>query len=115
MARGYMVIDVTAALVIIGALALALAVTMGRQHRAAQKLADTRAAVQMAETVLADLQAGKPAPAAPLSTGDPDMKVEIRPAAGGRPGSKTSWVEVVVAIRGGRASLIGAVPEGGTQ
>src|SRR5215217_7114318 len=41
--RGYMMFDVTAALVIVGVLALALAVTMGRQHRAAQKLADTRA------------------------------------------------------------------------
>jgi type II secretory pathway pseudopilin PulG len=110
-----MILDALAALAIVGALALALAATMGRQHRAAQKLADTRAAVQVAETVLADLQAGKPAPADQSSAGDPDVKVEIRPAAGGRPGSKTSWVEVVVAIRGGRASLVGAVPEGGTR
>ena len=109
-----MILDVTAALVIVGALAFALAATMGRQHRAAQKLADTRAAGQVAETVLSDLQAGKPGPAGGAAASNPDVKIEIRPAAGGPPGAKTTWVEVVVAIRGGRAALIGAVPEGGT-
>jgi hypothetical protein len=108
-----MLFDVMAALVIVGTLALALAAVLGRHHRAAQKLADTRAAALVAEAVLADLQAGKPAPAG-ATPADPDVTVRVRPAAGAGADSKMTWVEVVVAVRAGRASLVGAVPRGVT-
>jgi len=109
--RGYMLIDVMGALMIVAALAVALGVGLGRQHRMAQKMADTRAALAVAEMVLADLQAGKPSRQAQLAA-DPDVKVQVRAAAEGRPGTKTQWVEVSVIVRAGRAALTGAVPGG---
>lgn len=120
--RGVIEIDVVAGLVIVGALTLALAAVVGRQHRAAQKLADTRAAVQLAETVLTDMQAGAKTPAA---APDPDVMVEVLPAALTAPGTaagvartggsaaeatRDSWVEVVVTVRKGSARLVGPVP-----
>ena len=109
--RGYMLIDVTGALVIVAALAVSLAVGLGRQHRMAQKMADTRAALAVAEAVLADLQAGRLSRRAQFEA-EPDVKVDVRPAAGGRPGATDDWVEVAVTVRAGRAELAGAVPEG---
>ena len=106
-----MLIDVTAALVIVAALAVALAVSLGRQHRAAQKLADTRAALSVAEAVLADLQAGRPPRRAEFES-EPDVKVDVRPEPGTAPGAKSQWVQVTVTVRAGRAALAGAVPEG---
>ena len=114
---GFFEIDVLAGLFIVAALTMALAAVLGRQHRAVQKLADTRAAMQVAETVLTDLQAGRPGPGS--GRGD-DTSVEVRPLEeGGAPGAAAGpgvahtgkWVEVVVSVRGGRASLVGAVPQ----
>jgi len=114
---GFFEIDVLAGLFIVAALTMALAAVLGRQHRAVQKLADTRAAMQVAETVLTDLQAGRPGPGS--GRGD-DTSVEVRPLEeGGAPGAAAGpgvahtgkWVEVVVSVRGGRASLVGSVPQ----
>jgi Tfp pilus assembly protein PilX len=107
---GFLEIDVLAALVILAALTLALGAVLGRQHRAVQKLADTRAAMHLAEAVLTDLQAGRPLRKA---GGDADVSVQLRSAddhaAGGA--AADAWVEVVVNVRGGRASLTGLVPK----
>ena len=112
-----MAIDATAALVIVGALALSMAVALGRHHRAAQKLADTRAALQVAEAVLTDLQAGKESPQRAFEA-DPEVKVELRPAADGARApdgaADARWTEVVVTVRAARASLVGPVPGRGT-
>jgi type II secretory pathway pseudopilin PulG len=109
--RGIIEIEILIGLIILGALVLALGAVLGRQHRAAQKLADTRAAAQVAETVLTDLQAGRDDR---RFAGDPDVAVQLRPAdekpAGEAPRDK--WVEVVVTVRGGRAALVGLVPGG---
>jgi type II secretory pathway pseudopilin PulG len=106
---GFFEIDILAGLVIVGALALALAAVLGRQHRAVQKLADARAATQLAESVLTDLQAGRGGE----RPAEDDVSVEVKPvgdaaaAAGARAGA---WAEVVVRVRGARASLVGPVP-----
>ena len=112
--RGYIVIDVVAALVVVGSLAAALATSRGRYHSAAQKSAATRAALQIAERVLTDLQAGRPSALRPLEP-DPDVRIETRPVAAESPAPAPGqrWAEVVVSVRGGRASLVGVVPEGG--
>ena len=112
--RGVIELDILAGLVIVGALTVALAAVLGRQHRAVQKLADSRAAMQLAEMALTDLQAGKPA--APANV-EPDTAVEVSPLevgpldgaspAGVAPGV---WVEVTARVRAGRASLVGLVP-----
>lgn len=100
-----------AGLVIVAALALALAAVLGRQHRAVQKLADTRAAMQLAESVLTDLQAGR---TREKTSDEGDVSVELKPAetaASGAPATAGAWVEVVVRVRGGRASLVGPAPQ----
>ena len=110
--RAFLEIDVLAGLVIVGALTLALGAVLGRQHRAVQKLADNRAAMHLAEAVLTDLQAGR----GRSQTGaDPDVTVTLRRVdrVGDQPGvaaGPDAWVEVVASVRGGRASLLGAVP-----
>jgi hypothetical protein len=86
---------------------------LGRQHRAVQKLADSRAAMQVAETVLTDLQAGRGG--SKPGGGGSDTSVEVRPAGDGAAANAAdpqsgTWVEVVVTVRGGRASLVGPVP-----
>jgi Tfp pilus assembly protein PilX len=98
--RGFLELDILAGLVIVGALTLALAAVLGRQHRAVQKLADTRAATQLAESVLTELQAGR---AQPKPGGEADVSVEVRPAG--------DWVEVDVTVRGARATLVGPAPQ----
>ena len=108
---GFLEIDVLAGLVIVGALAMALAAVLGRQHRAVQKLADTRAAMQVAESVLTDLQSGRSGPAPSAA---PDTSVEVRPAVPADSGERAGkWVEVVVSVRAGHASLVGALPASG--
>ena len=111
--NAFLEIDVLAGLIIVAALTLALAAVLGRQHRAVQKLADARAAAQVAEAVLADLQAGR-APAHVEDRSDPDVSIDVRPAgdADGADASSRTWVEIVVTARGGRASLVGLVPKG---
>ena len=113
--RGLLEIEILAGLVLVAALAAALTAVLGRQHRAALKLADTRAAAQVAEAVLADLQSGR----AVRSVSDvPDATLEIRPAgdepagAAGAGEVPERWVEVAVSIRRGRAALVGLVPRG---
>jgi hypothetical protein len=105
--------DVLAGLVIVGALTMALAGVLGRQHRAVQKLADTRAAMQVAETVLTDLQSRRGGPG-PGPGAAADTSVDVRPAVAADPADSGAragkWVEVVVTVRAGRASLVGAVP-----
>ena len=104
--RGFFELDVVAGLAILAALTLALAAVLGRQHRASEKLADTRAAVQVAEAALADLRAGKAVRPAP----DEDTGVELSEE--GAAGADR-WVRVTVTVRGGRASLAGLVPKAG--
>jgi hypothetical protein len=123
--RGFFEIEILGGLVLVAALAFALTAVLGRQHRAALKLADTRAAAQTAEAVLTDLQAGR---AVRLPGRDAEALVDVHPAnespeagagngvaigapAAGVPGK---WVEVVISIRGGRATLVGLVPSNAT-
>jgi hypothetical protein len=115
---GFLELDILAGLFIVAALTLSLAAVLGRQHRAVQKLADSRAAMQVAETVLTDLQAGRAGPggAPQPGGGGPDTSVEVRPAGDGANAANAAdahsgtWVEVVVTVRGGHASLVGPVP-----
>ena len=102
--RGFLELDLIAGIAILAALTLALAAVLGRQHRATEKLADTRAAAQVAEAALADLRAGKPPQTA---GGDDDTSVEVRSEGSA---GQDKWVRVSVTVRGGRASVVGLVP-----
>jgi type II secretory pathway pseudopilin PulG len=100
-----MLMDVIGGLILVAMLATVLAIAMNRQNRAQQKLADSRAAVRIAERVLADLQtSGKTAAA------DDDTRITIHRAEGAADARGLAWAEVHVAFRDQQASLVGLVP-----
>jgi len=103
--RGFMLMDVIGGLILVATLATVLAIAMNRQNRAQQKLADSRAAVRIAERVLADLQtSGKTA------ADDDDTRITIHRAEGAADARGLAWAEVRVAFRDQQASLVGLVP-----
>lgn len=106
--RGFLVADIGIGLAITALVAVLLATAVGRHNRAASRLADSRAAVRMAEAVLIGLQTRKPAPAVEEAAVD----VQRSPASDGPAGWE--WATVTVEHRGRSAVLTGLVPaEGG--
>ena len=103
--RGFMVMDAVGGLILVAILATVLAVALNRQNRAQQKLADSRAAVRVAERVLAELQAS----AKPAMEED-QTRIAVVPAEGAPDVRGLVWVEVRVACWGQHASLVGLVP-----
>src|SRR4051812_19014723 len=59
---GFVFIDFAMGLALLGLITFALAGSIGRQQRVAQKLSDTRTATRLAEDALASMQAGRPWP-----------------------------------------------------
>jgi type II secretory pathway pseudopilin PulG len=103
--RGYMLLDAVMGLAMVGILTTALVVAINRQHRAEQKLADSRAAVRLAERALAEMQASGKAPAR-----DERTRIEVRLVDGGVDGRDQVWVEVIAASGDSTATLLGLVP-----
>jgi hypothetical protein len=88
------------------AMLMLLAVDVTQQRRATMRLAQRRAAVNLAERALTDLQAGRPAPAAEdgMTLSVVDLPIPRGPGyASGR------WVEVRVTGPAGTQSLIGLI------
>jgi type II secretory pathway pseudopilin PulG len=90
------------ALAVVGILATALATTISHQHKASRRLAESRADMRLAESVLLAMQTGEPRPAAPDG-----VKISVQPAdVAGRTGPQDcAWAAVRV-IRGGRTSVL---------
>ena len=104
---GYIAADAIMALAIVLILATVLTVSVSRQRRGSERLADSRAAVRLAEETLAALQAGGTVPATPEG-----MDVQITPlrTPSELPApSGCTWVEVVVTWNGRSSSLAGVV------
>lgn len=103
--RGFMFMDAVAGLVLITALATALAMSVGRQNRGEQKLADMRTATRIAEQTLAELRlTGK------NSAVDGETRLTIQRAEGGWQAEGQRWVEIRVRYRGQSAQLVGLAP-----
>jgi type II secretory pathway pseudopilin PulG len=107
--------DTVVGFAIIGVLSFVLVTAVTRTDQARQRLDDNATAVRIAQRVLADLRAGKPAPPAPA-----DTQVHVRPATDIASGGVTlppgrEWVEVTVIYRGRTASLTGLAPKGGAR
>jgi hypothetical protein len=108
--RGFFVADIGIGLAIIGLVAVLLVTAVGRHNKAAARLADSRAAVRVAESVLISLQTGAEVPADAEAT----VRIERSPAAAAA-GVHWEWASVTVTYRGRSAVLNGLVPaEGGT-
>jgi len=103
--RGFMVMDVVGGLILVSILAGVLAVAMNQQNRAEQKLADSRAAVRIAERTLAELHLSANTPNA-----DDETRIAVRPVQEAKGIGDLVWVEVQVAYRGEHAELVGLIP-----
>jgi hypothetical protein len=98
-----MLLDVIIAIILLGALLSVLGVSANLRNRAAGRMASQRAAMQVAEKALADLQRG--ATTAPADTGD---SVVVH-RTGQRIGAM-EWVQVSATHDGRHAALSGLAP-----
>jgi hypothetical protein len=107
--HGFLTVETSIALVVLTLMLALLATTMGQQRRASLLLADDRAAVRLAERVLAGVALD------PKTLADPQIVIEAEPLlltsqahAPGRTGDL--WVRVTVTCRQRTQSLIGLMP-----
>jgi type II secretory pathway pseudopilin PulG len=96
--------DAVMALAIVLILLMVLTVSVSRQRRGSERLADSRAAIRLAEATITALQTGAAPPPAPEG-----MTLTVRPAST-QPGVKvpegTVWVDVNVMYGNARASSL---------
>jgi hypothetical protein len=104
----FVAVDVVIALSIVVGLAVSLAAVVHHLRVAEASLADSRAAVHLAEHALLNLQHDQPLPA----TG---TQLKVLPVAGGDVPVGFRWEQVRATVRGHEQSLIGIVPEGATR
>ena len=102
--RGFMVIETITGLILIIALAATLTAALVRQHTAAQKLSDSRAAMRLAEETITALQLGRPPPAR-----EEGVVIEIAPLAPAQGSPDHAWVRVRVTLRTGRSVSLTAL------
>src|SRR3954469_18237768 len=91
---GYIAADAIVALGIVLTLLGVLTVAVSRQRRGSERLADSRAAIRLAEETITALQTGAAPPAAPEGT-----KIDVRATptpAGLEVPSGSTWVDVHV-------------------
>ena len=96
--------DAVMALAIVLILLMVLTVSVDRQRRGSGRLADSRAAIRLAEETLTALQTGATPPAAPQG-----MNVTVRPTPpqpGVQAPAGSAWVDVRVTYGNGRSSTL---------
>ena len=101
---GYVLIDAIMALAIVLILLGVLTVAVARQRRGSERLADSRAAIRLAEETITALQTGAAAPTPPEG-----IKVQVRatPAPDKLEApSGSTWVDVEVMYQNGRSSSL---------
>ncbi len=95
--------DAVMALAIVLILLTVLTVAVSRQRRGSERLADSRAAIRLAEDAITAMQTGAPLPAAPEG-----MTLHVRPTTaqhGMEVPSGCAWVDVQVTYNGRSSSL----------
>ena len=102
--RAFFTTDALVGLIVVAALAAALAVAAGRQRRAITRLADSRAAVHLAERAIASLQTARPVPEPSA-----DERIDVAPLPGDAPPGQ-QWVRVTATVRERSFELVGVVP-----
>lgn len=103
--RGYIATDAIMALAIVAILLTLLTVAVSRQRRGSDRLADSRAAVRLAEATLLAMQTDAALPATPhgfaVTVRQLTAQHELQLSSG------CTWVEVVVTFDGRSSSLVG--------
>jgi type II secretory pathway pseudopilin PulG len=105
--NGYVAADAVIALAIVLILLGVLGTSVARQRRGGERLADSRAAIRLAEETITAMQTGAAPPAAREG-----MTVQLRTAQPPQdlpPPSGSTWVDVVVSYNGRSSSLSGLV------
>jgi type II secretory pathway pseudopilin PulG len=106
--KGYIATDAIIALAIVLMLLAVLSVSASRQRRGSERLADSRAAIRLAEETITALQTGATPPRAPQG-----MTVQVRATPAQQPPLETpngsTWVDVLVSYNGRSSSLSGLV------
>jgi type II secretory pathway pseudopilin PulG len=109
--NGYIATDAIIALAIVLMLLAVLSIAASRQRRGSERLADSRAAIRVAEETISALQTGATPPAAPKG-----MTVQVRATSPAQPAqpaleapSGSTWVEVLVSYNGRSSTLSGLV------
>jgi type II secretory pathway pseudopilin PulG len=103
--RGWVAADAITALAIVLILLGVLTTAVTRQQRGANRLAETRAAVRLAEDTLTAMQSGAKPPATPDG-----MKVTVRPAEAKSELAAPPafvWVDITITHRGRDTTLSG--------
>ena len=103
--RAFMAVDMLFGIVIVMGLTVTLAGILHRERSAENALADSRAAVHLAEHALLNLQHGQLAPQPGT-----DERLSIQPATSGRAPPGFAWTKVDAMVRGQHRSLLGVVP-----
>lgn len=103
--RGFVIYDAAMAVLVLGVLSATLVVALRQQASGAQRLAERRDAVRMAEEALAAMQAPPAEARAAVADG-----IGVTPLAGAPAVAGHAWVEVTATRGEERAVLIGLVP-----
>jgi len=103
---GWVLFEAITAVLLIGMMAVLLAVAQRQRDRGLKALADARAASRAAESALTLMQSGAGRPAA--QTGEAKITVTELPQAADVPGME--WVSVQAELAGRTAELVGLVP-----
>ena len=100
---GYVLADAVMALGIVLILLAVLTAAVSRQRRGSERLAESRAAIRLAEETITALQTGAAPPAAPEGMSVRVRPLEVKPGGLQTP-SGCTWVDVQVTYTNGRAS-----------
>jgi hypothetical protein len=99
--RGFFTAEAIIGLALLAMIMILLAVALGREQKVMNRLADSRAALRLAEETLTALQSKTAAPQAGVRV----MKLDAPCDAPG-----CSWAKVQATVNGRSATLIGVVP-----
>ena len=108
---GWILLDLITGLIILLVLLTTLTAALSRHHRGEQQLADTRAAVRLAEQTATALQMGYTPPTPPEGE-----SIEIVPLPPSSPANEPkspvghAWVRIRVTNRGRAATLVALTP-----
>ncbi len=103
--RGFLLIDAVTALVVVGILGVALAMTLHHHHRAERALSDGRTALRLAERALVMMQYEQTRPRSTEQT-----IISVRPIPDAPAVEDDVWVTVTVEYADRRAEVIGLAP-----
>ena len=102
--RGIFMADAVMALALVAIVGILLAVSVNRQQRASNRLAESRASVSLAEQTLTSLQSGQSTPKVPEGAEIRVNRLDTPSGAGG-----LVWATVETKVDGRSASLTGLV------